>query len=168
MKQHFCPAEQSMIAFEKECNWCGEQEGSMTQDEIIEMARQAHFDSKTWVDIFADNPTVGDVRNYLIAFAKLIAAKALSEQQRNFCSRCGKRTKDLTHIHTCTPPQGTEPVGDDIASIIACRDMLDAQPVPPRTWVGLTESDRKEIERQSVYVDGAIRMTEAKLKEKNT
>ena len=37
-----------------------------------------------------------------------------------------------------------------------------------RTWVGLTDSQRKEIERQSVYVDGAIRMTEAKLKEKNT
>ena len=26
--------------------------------------------------------------------------------EQNFCSRCGKRTKDLTHIHTCTPPQG--------------------------------------------------------------
>jgi hypothetical protein len=37
-----------------------------------------------------------------------------------------------------------------------------------RTWVGLTDSQRKEIERQSVYVDGAIRMTEAKLKENNT
>lgn len=47
----------------------------MTQDEIMEMARQAHFDSKTWVDIFADNPTVGDVRNYLVAFTKLVAAK---------------------------------------------------------------------------------------------
>ena len=29
-----------------------------------------------------------------------------------------------------------EPVADDIASILACRDMLDAQVVPPRTWVG--------------------------------
>jgi hypothetical protein len=37
-----------------------------------------------------------------------------------------------------------------------------------RPWVGLTKQQRKEIERQSVYVDGAIRMTEAKLKEKNT
>ena len=26
MKEHFCPAEKSMIAFEKECNWCGERE----------------------------------------------------------------------------------------------------------------------------------------------
>jgi hypothetical protein len=39
---------------------------------------------------------------------------------------------------------------------------------PQRQWVGLTASDRKELERQSVYVEGAIRMTEAKLKEKNT
>jgi ribosomal protein S27AE len=26
-------------------------------------------------------------------------------QERNFCSRCGKRTADLAVIHTCTPPQ---------------------------------------------------------------
>jgi len=26
-------------------------------------------------------------------------------QERNFCERCGKRTADLTVIHTCTPPQ---------------------------------------------------------------
>jgi hypothetical protein len=25
--------------------------------------------------------------------------------EQNFCSRCGKRTADFTHIHTCTPPQ---------------------------------------------------------------
>ena len=30
---------------------------------------------------------------------------AQPEQERNFCSRCGKRTPDLTTIHTCTPPQ---------------------------------------------------------------
>lgn len=55
MKEHFCPAEQSIISYQDQCNWCGEQEP------------------------------------------------------------------------------------DDIASILACRDMLDAQPVPPRTWVDLTD-----------------------------
>ncbi len=30
------------------------------------------------------------------------------------------------------PPQRTEQEPDDIASIIACRNMLDAQPVPPK------------------------------------
>jgi hypothetical protein len=27
-------------------------------------------------------------------------------EERNFCPRCGKRTADLTTIHTCTPPEG--------------------------------------------------------------
>jgi hypothetical protein len=30
---------------------------------------------------------------------------ALAGLERNFCERCGKRTADLTVIHTCTPPQ---------------------------------------------------------------
>ena len=33
-------------------------------------------------------------------------------EERNFCSRCGKRTADLTVIHTCTPPQ-RKPLTDD-------------------------------------------------------
>jgi len=30
---------------------------------------------------------------------------ALAGREWNFCERCGKRTKDMTTIHTCTPPQ---------------------------------------------------------------
>jgi hypothetical protein len=30
---------------------------------------------------------------------------ALIGREWNFCERCGKRTADLTVIHTCTPPQ---------------------------------------------------------------
>ena len=26
MKEHFCPAEQSIISYQDQCNWCGEQE----------------------------------------------------------------------------------------------------------------------------------------------
>ena len=26
-------------------------------------------------------------------------------EERNFCPRCGKRTADLTLVHTCTPPK---------------------------------------------------------------
>ena len=46
-----------------------------------------------------------------------------------------------------SPPQRTEPVTDDIASILACRNMLDAQPVPPRTWVG-----SGDIENSNAYL----------------
>jgi hypothetical protein len=63
-------------------------------------------------------------------------------EERNFCQRCGKRTKD---IHTCTPPQ--------------------------RTWVGLTESERRLINFQWQDGNGTapeiIDLVEAKLKQKN-
>jgi hypothetical protein len=47
----------------------------MSQDEIIEMAIQAHYESKTWIDIYKDEITAGTVRGYLESFAKLVAAK---------------------------------------------------------------------------------------------
>ncbi len=75
---------------------------------------------------------------------------------------------------------GQEIEPDDIASILACRDMLDAQPVPEfdrviwpeRTWVGLTDEEKLELYRQFEdrlesddweYEKGI----EAKLKQKN-
>jgi hypothetical protein len=39
------------------------------------------------------------------AITAIKEALAQPEQERNFCARCGKRTADLTVIHTCTPPQ---------------------------------------------------------------
>ena len=117
----------------------------MTQDEIIEMAEQAGFDCYgehiTWDDVICTNE--------LKAFAKLVADKAIAElesqeplawlvefengeQELHFDKQSVGETQ--TPLYT-TPPQRTEqePVGDEIASIIACRDMLDAQPVPPRS-----------------------------------
>lgn len=45
-----------------------------------------------------------DMETTIMLVNALKEALAQPEQERNFCSRCGKRTKDLTHIHTCTPP----------------------------------------------------------------
>ena len=78
---------------------------------------------------------------------------------------------------------GQEIEPDDIASILACRNMLNAQPVPPRTWVGsgdiensnayLTPPQRTEPPQKKVWtfwdlsggdITDAIK---AKLKEKN-
>lgn len=66
---------------------------------IIEMAKKSGFIDADW------NYTT--IIPYLEAFAELVREDALAEpeQERNFCPRCGKRTRDLTHIHTCTPPQ---------------------------------------------------------------
>jgi hypothetical protein len=41
----------------------------------------------------------------LEAFAALVVAAEFAKREWNFCERCGKRTADLTTIHTCTPPQ---------------------------------------------------------------
>ena len=82
-----------------------------------------------------------------------------------------------------TPPQpAQEPVAWmvytlDGASVCVTDNPADFTPehralplytIPPqRSWVGLTEKEKKEIYRLSVYVEGAISLTEAKLKEKN-
>ena len=71
---------------------------------------------------------------------------------------------------------GQEIEPDDIASILACRDMLDAQPVPQRTWVGLTKEeiaefdtwhDNREEEVGWVNPSEIVAYIDAKLKEKN-
>ncbi len=96
-----------------------------------------------------------------------------TEQQRteqNFCPRCGKRTKDLTTIHTCTPPVAQqESVADDFFRMIADRNPKPFSP-PQRTWVGLTD---EEICMFSMWLDSKPDATvftaiEARLKELNT
>ena len=74
------------------------------------------------------------------------------------CSWCGEKE---------TLAQTQEP--DDIASILACRDMLDAQPVPPRTWVGLTDEDMYVVsEEESCSFIAGAKWSEEILKGKNT
>ena len=101
------------------------------------------------------------VWNTIIEIKQALAEHAMSEVQR----------------------LGQEIEPDDIASILACRDMLDAQPVPPRTWVGsgdiensnayLTPPQRTEPPQKKVWtfwdlsggdITDAIK---AKIKEKN-
>jgi hypothetical protein len=62
----------------------------MTEDEIILIAQQAHFNSKTWIDIYNDGITTGEVRGYLQAFAHLVAAKALKEHAMYEVQRLGQ------------------------------------------------------------------------------
>jgi hypothetical protein len=41
-------------------------------------------------------------------------------------------------------------------------------PAAQRQWVGLTAAEQRSIEKKHIFVEDAIRLTEAKLKEKNT
>jgi hypothetical protein len=65
----------------------------MKQEDIIRMAREAGL---VGGPVYAKG---------LEAFAGLVAAAEFAKREWNFCERCGKRTADLTVIHTCTPPQ---------------------------------------------------------------
>jgi NADH pyrophosphatase NudC (nudix superfamily) len=57
-------------------------------------------------------PAIGDIRalkhriheleGEVIGYKQILDAQ---QDERNFCPRCGKRTADLTTIHTCTPPK---------------------------------------------------------------
>ena len=68
----------------------------MTKDEALKLALEALENG--------DVPTPENAGKNLDAITAIKDALAQPEE-RNFCPRCGKRTADLTTIHTCTPPQ---------------------------------------------------------------
>ena len=58
--------------------------------------------SKLGQEIEADTPKIGCVQHD----CDECKARLAQPEERNFCPRCGKRTPDLTTVHTCTPPGG--------------------------------------------------------------
>jgi len=66
----------------------------MTKDEALKLALEA-------LDVVKLHYTQNRHVNKAIAAIKEALAQP---EERNFCQRCGKRTADLTTIHTCTPP----------------------------------------------------------------
>ena len=77
----------------------------MKQDEIIEMAKAVGIKYNPVLEEFHSEFCNGVNLEDIEEVVKLVAAKEREVKKHNFCSRCGKRTKDLTTIHTCTPPQ---------------------------------------------------------------
>ncbi len=67
MKEHHCPVEKTLIAYEGSCNWCGQKEWIGLTDEEIEGAID---------DGFAFGLNDGNVSNeYVIRYARAIEAK---------------------------------------------------------------------------------------------
>jgi len=72
----------------------------MDKDEALKLALEA----LEWCEPdYYENPK--GLKKWAAAMPILREALAQPAQERNFCPRCGKRTPDLTTIHTCTPPQ---------------------------------------------------------------
>ena len=56
-----------------------------------------------FADLVTDQANERANTSWALMCEKMVEADRKS-QERNFCPRCGKRTADLTVVHTCTPP----------------------------------------------------------------
>ena len=84
----------------------------MTKDEALKKAFKQAFQLGQDYWYQADHEYVSQNKKSDVTRAKFeqLMEDAIKEalaqpEERNFCPRCGKRTADLTTIHTCTPPQ---------------------------------------------------------------
>lgn len=125
----------------------------MTQDEIIDMARQVGIEAESdtlcrfggWVEPF-------------VAFAKLVAAKALAQTQEPVA---------WMHVQGNYKEPSFRELADD--EVERGWEQYPLYNTPPqRTWVGLTDEDISEIVRGTHNTGSFVRAIEAKLKEKNT
>jgi hypothetical protein len=125
------------------------------QIEALKLALEALKNYAWHGETCPQHPTYSEPKNYpkcTCGYAKVIPAleEALAEHAMQEVQRLG---------------QEIEPVAD----YIAARDMLDAQPVLPRTWVGLTDEDMYVVsEEESCSFIAGAKWSEAILKEKNT
>ena len=146
----------------------------MTQDEIIDMAKQAGFMMENSAAIQAAE-----------IFAKLVAAKALAQQEPWCMKMNGCKTKcEDCPVEVAQPEQ--EPVADDFFRMIADKNPKPF-PLPQRTWVGLTGEEAMDVTRKEghelldfIYEYGTgsegveerivaiCKAIEARLKDKNT
>jgi hypothetical protein len=87
----------------------------MTQEHMSDYDMKIHSNpnAQAWAKFFIHTKDkkswrLEDIDESLMLGWFANAMMAMHDSQRteqNFCSRCGKRTKDSTTIHTCTPPQ---------------------------------------------------------------
>jgi hypothetical protein len=148
----------------------------MTQDEIIEMARQAGY-----LDLFPINR--GMELKELEAFAKLVAAKAFQDGYEKGVAAFNEAVLiERERIHKAThPPQRTEqePWCMKMNGCTAkCEDCPDEPPTPQRTWVDLTRTQMQDVyfevlkeHRGGHQMEGQLAFGEAlqaKIREKNT
>jgi hypothetical protein len=133
----------------------------MTQ-EALKLALEALEESKTNNDTMEFH----DRKNKAITAIKEALAQTELCKYGQEPASCTSNPMDCQCAIDASLAQTKEP--DDIASILACRDMLDAQPVPQRTWVGLTDEEMKELWENKGWYVTMYKAVEAKLKEKNT
>ena len=134
----------------------------MTQDEIIDMARQSG-----WTD---DLLEVSFVAPMLERFANLVAAKALAKEKALQALHDENERLGLYKDAYAEPEQ--EPMTEylskayRLANELRCH--LATAPAPQRTWVGLTLDQIALLHANYPNPQGFALALQAKLKERNT
>jgi len=157
----------------------------MTQDEIIEMAREAGF-----VEYELDDGTTTAFDKRYQTFAKLVAAKereALAQTQEPVALQYPQKDIDWQReqqikAQASTPPQGIYYTPPQQELVCVCGAVWDGQELmetpPQRTWVDLTRTQMQDVyfavleeHRGGHQMEGQLAFGEAlqaKIREKNT
>ena len=100
---------QAIAELESQEPWCMKMNGCTAKcEDCPDYVPPAQPAQEPWPDLTKrDRESYRKGHDAGVAHHKQAVKAALAQpvQERNFCSRCGKRTADLTTIHTCTPPQ---------------------------------------------------------------
>ncbi len=83
MKKHFCPAEKSIITYQGKCNWCGESEGSITQDirDVLKLALEALQWSKPHKDaVITHSEAIDAIVAYNVARIKRLESLTAKQE----------------------------------------------------------------------------------------
>ena len=115
----------------------------MTKDETLRLALEALV---MLLDNYVPEATEEDISQVETTITAIKSALEAKDEPDKYamdieCTKCGAKQSGVLTVHT-NPPQ--------------------------RTWVGLTDEEVADIERNSITRRQAIRAIEAKLKEKNT
>ena len=142
----------------------------MTKEEIVEMAKQAGFEGCAelpWENVICTEE--------LVAFAKLVAEKAIKEALAQEQEPVGQlledafgrgqvmwfnKPKDESMLYTTPHPEQYPQ--------IAINPEIVGYVAPQRTWVGLTDEEANKLWVSTDSSWELMMLTEAKLKDKNT
>jgi hypothetical protein len=174
MKEHFCPAEQSVITYQYECSWCGESEGGMieTIKDILKGIDQTGIESSDgwWETSTGAKFGAEKLKQILELLAQTQEPVAWIHNFIEGGISIGKRPADLNRHPDRWTALYKDPKPCQTCEALARTVMLDQtshDTIPPqRTWVGLTDEEI-ELAMAEPTLRKIYHAIEAKLKEKN-
>lgn len=73
----------------------------MNEQLIMGLAKQAHYNSKTYIDIYRDDANIGDIRGFLIAFAQLaVQSQKTTPTPMDFIHITDEQVKEMFYSNT--------------------------------------------------------------------